>query len=123
MTGSVGRQFVDAVAARDEGTLLALLADDVDFKGLTPGRLWEATSPDGVVDAVLGHWFGDDDHIAGVSDVEDGEPVADTRRISYRFRVDNGDGPHVVEQQVYYRERDGQMVFARALCSGYRPCD
>jgi hypothetical protein len=66
MTDSVGRRFVDAVAAKDAAALTALIADEVDFKGLTGG-------------------------------------------------------PHLVEQQVYYRERSGQVSYARVVCSGDRP--
>jgi hypothetical protein len=121
MTGSVARQLVDAVAARDVDRMVALLDPAVDFKGLTPGRLWEAAHPDGVVEAYLGNWFGESDRIDAVTAFEEGDPVEDTRRVGYRFHVTNHDGAHVVEQQVYYRERDGRIAYARVLCSGYRP--
>jgi hypothetical protein len=120
MTDTLGRRLVESVAARDVAAVTALLASDVDFKGVTPGRFWEASSPEGVVDAVLGHWFGDSDHIERVVAIEEGDPVADTQRVGYRFEVTNGDGPHLVEQQVYYRERDGRIGYLRAVCSGYR---
>ena len=120
MSETVGARFVAAVAARDVDGLRAVLAPDVDFRGLTPGRFWEASDPDGVVDAVLGHWFGDSDHIDAVEHLEQGDPVADTQRIGYRFTVTNDGGPHWVEQQMYYREQDGRLVFARVVCSGYR---
>ena len=120
MADTLGRRFVEAVAARDVAAVEALLAPDVDFKGLTPGRFWEASSPEGVVDAVLGHWFEDSDHIDRVAAIEEGAPVEDTQRVGYRFEVTNGDGPHLVEQQVYYRERDGRIGYLRAVCSGFR---
>lgn len=120
MSETVGARFVAAVAARDVEGLRDVLAPDVDFRGLTPGRLWEATDPDGVVDAVLGHWFDDSDHIDGVDQLEQGDPVVDTHRIGYRFAVTNDGGPHWVEQQMYYREQDGRLVYARVVCSGYR---
>ena len=121
MTDSVGRRFVDAVAAKDAAALTALIADKVDFKGLTPGRFWEASTPAQVVDVVLGHWFGETDHVTDVAWVEDGEPVGDTQRVGYRLMVTNAGGPHLVEQQVYYREHSGQVSYARVVCSGYRP--
>ena len=43
--------------------------------------------------------------------------------MSYRFEIDNEDGARVVEQQAYYREEDGRIVWMRVLCSGYRPRD
>ena len=54
MGETAGSRFVAAIAARDVDGLRAVLAPDVDFKGLTPGRFWEAADPEGVVDAVLG---------------------------------------------------------------------
>lgn len=120
MAASLGRQFVEALAARDADRLAALFHPEVDFKGLTPGRFWEATTPEGILDAVLGNWFGEGDHIEAVTWIEDGDPVEDTQRLGYRVRVTNDDGPHSVEQQVYYRERDGRMTYARVVCSGYR---
>ena len=44
-TASIGEDFARAVAAKDRDAFGRLLAADVDFKGLTPGRAWEATGP------------------------------------------------------------------------------
>lgn len=117
---SPGRRFVDAIAARDHDTMTAVLAADVDFKGLTPRRLWEAASPGGVVDAVLGHWFEDQDRITAVTGVEE-DSVADTARIGYGFELELPDGPYVVEQQAYYRTDGDRISYLRVVCSGFRP--
>ena len=50
---SVGEQWVAAIEARDRTSLTALLADDVDFRGLTPRRAWEATTPEAVADVAF----------------------------------------------------------------------
>ena len=50
MTDSLGLRLARAIADKDEAALRGVLADDVDFRGLTPGRTWEASSPDEVVD-------------------------------------------------------------------------
>lgn len=121
MNESLGRRFVSAVARRDLSALSRLLTDDVDFRGLTPGRMWEATTRDGLVDAVLGHWFSETDHVREVLELREGSPVVDTHHIGYRFEVVNHGGPHLVEQQMYYRERDGLLDYVRIMCSGYRP--
>ena len=71
-----------------------MLADDVDFRGLTPGRTWEGTGPDAVVETVFGSWFEPDDEIERVVDV--------------------------AEQQVYYRGTDA-IEHLRVMCSGFRP--
>lgn len=118
---SLGERFAHAIARRDRAGLAALLAADVDFKGLTPGRLWEAGTPDEVLDVVFGSWFEEHDHIDALAGVETGEPVGDTQRTSFRFNLTTPDGPHVVEQQAYYREHDGRLNYLRIVCSGYRP--
>jgi hypothetical protein len=41
----LGSRFVAALAAKDTDRLVALFASDVDFRGLTPRRFWEADSP------------------------------------------------------------------------------
>lgn len=119
MSDTLGRQLARAIADKDESALRGLLADDVDFRALTPRRAWEAGNPDEVVDAVFGHWFGESDRIVA-DEITDGEAVSDTAHVSYRFDIDNPDGSHVVEQQVYYRGTD-RIDYARIVCSGYRP--
>lgn len=49
------------------------------------------------------------------------DSVADRQRVAYRFHGRNQDGPFVVEQQVYYSERDGGIDWMRVVCSGFRP--
>ena len=123
MNASLGLRLARALADKDEAALRGVLADDVDFRGLTPGRSWEATSPDEVVDIAFGHWFEETDRIVA-DDIVEGDPVSDTSRVSYRFDIDNEDGSHVVEQQVYYRgstDDAGRIGYARVVCSGYRP--
>ena len=118
---SIGRRFATALAAKDIGALRNTLADDVDFKGLTPGRLWEAVDAEGVVRVLLGSWFEDDDTIDEVIEVTDGAPVEDTGRVAYRLRVSNPSGVHTVEQQAYYRLDGGAISHLRVMCSGFRP--
>lgn len=119
MTDSLGTRFAQAIAAKDEAALRALLSAEVDFKGLTPGRLWEGTGPDDVVDTVLGHWFEESDTIERVVDVSERDDVADTAHVSYRFDLANADGAFVAEQQAYYRGTD-TIEHLRVMCSGFR---
>jgi len=116
-----GQRFAEAIVSRDVEGFKATMSNAVDFKGLTPGRFWEAASPDEVVDVVLETWFGKTDHITG-HEVTVGGDVADTHLVSYRFEITNDDGPHLVEQQVYYRaDVNDRIDYARIVCSGYRP--
>jgi hypothetical protein len=116
----LGRQFADALSAKDRSRMLDLLHDEIDFRGMTPGNVWEAGDPDQVVGVFLGHWFEDSDEIDGLEKVET-DAFADRERVGYRLRVHNPDGEFVVEQQAYLSEREGKIGWMRVLCSGYRP--
>jgi hypothetical protein len=95
----------------------------VDFRAMTPGRFWEADSPEQIVHEVLYQWFEPKDVIKGVDCVEAGY-VADRQRVDYRFRVRNDDGPFLVEQRASFDLDDaGLICHMRVMCSGYRPAD
>lgn len=115
-----GARYVDALAAKDTEALVDLFAADVLFRGMTPGRFWEAHSPDEVVQQVLYQWFEPTDTIEGVEHVESGQ-VVDRERVDYRFRVRNSDGVFAVEQRAYFEvDGDGRVCRMDAMCSGYR---
>ena len=117
----LGPRFVAALAAKDTDRLVALFAPNVDFRAMTPGRFWEADSPQRVVHEVLYEWFEPQDLIERVEYVEAGQ-VADRERIDYCFLVRNADGPFLVEQRVYFDvDGDGRVAYMRAICSGFRP--
>jgi hypothetical protein len=115
-----GERWVAAIAARDSAGLEALLAGDIDFRGLKPRRAWEGTTPGEVRDVVLGTWFDDEVSIDRVEAVTT-DAVGDTARVGYRFLTTTGDGPHLIEQQAYYRCEGDSITFLRIVCSGYRP--
>lgn len=117
---SLGTTFARALAAKDAGRILALLAPEVDFRGMTPSRTWEASDPDAVLTVLLSHWFEQDDEIEELQRLES-DGFADRQRVGYRFSVRNADGRFLVEQQVYLAVRDGRIEWMRVLCSGYRP--
>jgi ketosteroid isomerase-like protein len=120
LTESIGHKLAEAIARKDVAALTALLAPDVDFKGLTPRRFWEAGTVDEVINVLFGNWFEEQDHIDGV-EITEGDPVADTRHVGYRLALGTPDGPHVAEQQAYYRVDGNRISFMRVLCSGFRP--
>ncbi len=116
---TLGSRFAQALAAKDEAGLRDLLADALDFRGLTPNRFWEASGPDETIEVFLGSWFEPSDEIRELESVETGA-VGDRERVAYRFRVTNPDGTYVVEQQAYYGAEDGRIGWLRVLCSGFR---
>jgi hypothetical protein len=119
-TTTLGADFAAALAVKDFPRLLDLLHPEVDFRGMTPSRVWEAGDPETVVTGVLRQWFDDTDEIEALERLET-DAVADRERVGYRFSVRNPDGRFVVEQQAYLAERDGRIGWIRVLCSGFRP--
>jgi hypothetical protein len=113
--------FAQAIAAKDHDTLRALIHPDVDFHAMTPRRTWDAAGPDDVI-ATVETWFAETDEIEAVEKVET-DAFADRQRVGYRLRVRNDDGVHLVEQQAYLSELDGQIGWLRIMCGGYRPID
>jgi len=88
---------------------------------MTPGRICEADGPEGVL-ATIGTWFDDGDVIESIEGIDTGS-FADRQRAGYRLRIRNVDGLHLVEQQAYLSEREGQIGWLRVMCSGFRPID
>jgi hypothetical protein len=116
----LGTRYVEALAAKDTETLLGLFAPDVYFRGMTPGRFWEADSPREVVEDVLYSWFEPADVIEGIERVDVGT-VVDRERVDYLFRVRNHDGVFAVEQRAYFDvDADGRISRMHAMCAGFR---
>jgi hypothetical protein len=120
VTPTLGRAFAESLAHKEFEALAHLLHPEIDFRGLTPRRNWEASTPDDVIQGILRQWFEDSDHIEELVNVETAA-FADRERVGYRFRVRNADGLYEVEQQAYIEARDGRIGWMRVLCSGFRP--
>jgi hypothetical protein len=120
MDNHIGQRFAEALAKKDAPALLDLLDPDVDFRGLTPSRFWEASSATALVDdIILGAWFEGGDHIDALEHVELGS-VADRDRVAYLLRIRTSDGMFQVEQQAYFGAENGRISWLRILCSGFR---
>ncbi len=117
---TLGARFAGALAQKDFDQVRQLLHPEIDFRGMTPRRFWEANDPDTVVDDILQTWFDPSDEIDSLDAVETDE-VGDRQRVGYRFSVHNPDGSYVVEQQAYLTERDGRIGWMRVMCTGFRP--
>ena len=115
-----GRGFVESLAAKDTDALVALFAPDVDFRGMTPGRFWEAGDPVSLVRDVLYQWFEPQDVVERVERVQVSTFV-DRHRVDYAFAVRCPDGRYRVEQRAYYDVgEDGRITRMHAMCSGFR---
>ena len=116
---ALGRRFVEAVAIKDAQAVGAVLHPEVDFRGLTPNRFWEAHDRDAVLEILFGSWFQPHDELELV--LMESDAFADRQQIRFRFRGRSRDVPVIVEQQAYLTERDGLIGWMRVVCSGQRP--
>ena len=118
---NVGERFAHAIAEKDRAALLQALSVDLDFKGVTPRKTWEAATGEDFVDRILlGTWFGPNDAVRSLQRVET-DAFADTERVSYRLQLERDGGQFLLEQQAYYQTRHGRISWLRIACSGYRP--
>src|ERR1700680_3952642 len=99
MASVLGERFARALAAKDALELKALLRSDVDFRAMTPGKFWEATDIDVIVDeTMLGTWFAPERRITEVVAVQT-ENVGSLDRVGYRFKVERPGGAFICGQQ------------------------
>ena len=117
----LGAEYVRLLARKDHEGLQRLLADDVDFRALTPGRAWEMHGAKDAVQNAIAVWFDAGDDVKELLTYEV-RPVAGPRScVSYRLLVHNADGDHVVEQQAYFETDGAHITWMRLLCAGYLP--
>ena len=120
-TGSIGERFARALSNRDHDGLKCLLAEQVDFRAMTPSRFWESSDPAVVVDeTILGTWFsparGSVELVALQVD-----SVGPVDRVGYRLELEGPDGHLQVEQQAYLRSEGGRVEWLRIMCTGFLP--
>jgi hypothetical protein len=117
---TLGAEMAHAVAARDAGRLAALFATPVVFRAVTPRRFFDAETPMGVVDVVLGVWFDPSKTVTALELLET-DRVGDVQKVSYRITVEMDVGPAIIEQVAYYSTEDDRISQLRLVCSGFRP--
>jgi hypothetical protein len=121
MAAVLGEQFARALADKDAVGLKALLRSDVDFRAMTPGKFWEATDVDVIVDqTMLGTWFDAERRITEILAVET-DTVGSLDRVGYRFKVERPDGQFIIEQQAYFETDGDKISWIRIMCSGFLP--
>ena len=117
----LGTTFVTALAAKDFTTVEQVLADDVDFRAMTPRRFWEMSSAKEVVADAVAVWFDEGDHIEALESMNVRPVAGDRWHLAYRLRVRNDDGTFLVEQQAYFDCAGGRITWLRVMCAGYVP--
>ena len=121
MAQLVGERFARALGSKDSAGLKALLRSDVDFRAMTPGKFWESSDVDVIVDeTMLGTWFDNQRRITEILAVET-DSVGSLDRVGYRFKVERPEGEFIIEQQAYF-ETDGEKIsWLRIMCTGFLP--
>lgn len=117
---TLGADFARAFAEKDGERVRELVHPEIDFRGLTPSRSWEARDPDSLISILFDKWLEDKDEVESLDRIE-GDSFADRERVGYRLSVRNPDGRFLVEQQAYIGTRDGRIDWMRVVCSGFRP--
>jgi hypothetical protein len=118
----VAGRFVDGLAARDFELLAGTLDEGVHFRALLPSRVLDLDGA-AAVRAAFVRWFGGAERFEMVEAVV-GE-VGGRVHLRWRVRLTDpaiGEGPLLVEQQVYANAgADGRLSDVALLCTGYRP--
>ena len=115
---SVGDRFVHSLLAKDWTGVETVIDPVVDFRGLTPGSAWQATSAKSLTESVFQVWFEPNDDIYEIVAISE-DAITTRSRIAYRFRLRNEGGDFICEQTAYYDEVEGKIAKLRILCSGF----
>lgn len=110
--------FVEALANRDYVAIAASMTDDVRFRALTPNHTFGHFGSMSAIETIRG-WV---DECTEFQLLEsDVEPIGDRFRLRYRFRLQDADGWHVMEQHAYCAIADHRISDISIVCSGFRP--
>jgi hypothetical protein len=117
---SAGERFARSFLAKDWSTLEEVLHPQVDFRGLTPGRPWEASTARELIDDVLRQWLEPGDEVYETLGITT-DHVLRRGRVAYRFRLRSGGDDYVCEQTAYFDQQGDRIKKLRILCSGFLP--
>ena len=117
---SAGERFARSFLAKDWSKVAEVLDPEIDFRGLTPGQPWQASSARGLIDDVLSQWLGPDDDVHEIVDVST-DNVLSRGRVAYRFRIRSGGDDYVCEQTAYFDQDGDRIKKLRILCTGFIP--
>jgi len=110
--------FVESLAGQDFSRVTTCFAPNARLRALIPSGVCEAASASEVA-SCFAAWFGRARRIDVVHATANS--VADRLHVSYRLRVDQIEGPRIVEQQAYCVVRNGTFEEMDLVCSGFRP--
>jgi hypothetical protein len=115
----VGERVVAALRAADFAALANCLSPSVRFRALLPGGMADASGRDAAV-ALLSDWLEADPGYTVVH-ARCG-PVGPRLGLSFRVRIETGDGPGVVMEHQAYCDVGAEGISSmQLLCSGAVP--
>jgi hypothetical protein len=115
---SIGVRFAKALAARNDETLKRVLAEKVDFRGMTPDQVWEASTADEVVDDVLlGSWFPAGLQPEGLDSLGT-SMIGRRERVGCRVHATDAQGSYEAELQAFLTVEDDRITWLRMMSSG-----
>lgn len=118
---SVAQRFVDAIVAQDREALLALMAPRVRMRGMAPGRTWDSSDAETLVDEVLlGDFFGPQTEITGLTWADTGH-VQDVNSASYQVQMRKDGVDMECVQHTFFDVEAGRIHGLHLLCSGFLP--
>ena len=94
-TTTLGADFARAFAAKDSAAIRDLVHPEIDFRGLTPNRAWEASDRDELISILFDSWLEDTDEVEALESVES-DTVADVAK-SMMELFSTGEHPHLLE--------------------------
>ena len=110
--------FLDALAAREFTRAQTLLAQDIQFRMLVPGRLMTDQGANATIRRFAGWFAGADQFEVQASSAQEIEGRA---VITYRFRLHDARGWQLLEQHMMLDVgTDGRVEAIDLLCSGFR---
>jgi len=113
-----GIEFANAFLTKNFDQAGAVFVESAPFMVSTPGRTFEGSGPEGVVN-VLSSFLQDDDLVEKIIKVEE-DAVGPRKHLVFRFLVNSGGTTYECEQHGYYdTEESGKIVKMRILCSGW----
>lgn len=116
---TIGHDLLTRLMAGDAKGAKALLAPNVHFRGVTPGRFIEFNDNEAAVE-MFNKWFKAGWREA-IESFEDGECYG-RRSMTYRVRwSDEYYQRFVFEQHVYYEADGSGITWLELICSGHRP--
>ncbi|MDJ0457042.1 hypothetical protein PUN71_007515 [Arthrobacter sp. NQ7] len=117
--GGVAAAFLNALSAREFTKAQLLLAQDIQFRMLVPGRLMTDQGAHAAIRR-FASWFGGADQFQ--VEASNAQEIEGRAVVTYRFRLHDVRGWLLLEQHLMLDVgTDGRIEAIDLLCSGFRP--